>query len=176
MGFPAPAGTSSGMRCEVEILIGRTAESNKTCICFAKFNQLNEMFTQQSAPGCDSCLATCMHWIKMTSTFTQAMDFFAMRRISAASLKRNGIMEQQVFMGKRLGDDLPLTKCIAFPYMRGEVLLGVKYLSPDKKWKHVRTAVLHSMLDDTLSSGAVAQCYLLFLGTPSQFTFWKFRT
>lgn len=79
----------------------------------------------------------------------QAMDFFAMRRISAASLKRNGIMEQQVYMGRRLGDDLPLTKCIAFPYMRGEVLLGVKYLSPEKKWKHVRTAVLHSMLDNT---------------------------
>lgn len=59
----------------------------------------------------------------------EALEFFRQRGISAATLERNGVMEESL---RWSAAGQPSTT-IAFPYKRGEQLLNIKYRSLDKK-------------------------------------------
>jgi len=62
----------------------------------------------------------------------EVVDFFNSRGISAATLHRNGIMEEKQKIG-----NAPASTCIAFPYMRDKQLVNIKYRSLNKKFKQV---------------------------------------
>ena len=67
----------------------------------------------------------------------ELQDFFARRKISAATLERNCIMQETRYSKKHDG----MRPFAAFPYYKDGCLRLIKYRSADKEFSHVSPAL-----------------------------------
>lgn len=72
--------------------------------------------------------------LKLQPLSPELMEYFAQRKITPATLQRNGVMQTQRFSHK----DKISKPFIAFPFYRNGEIVNVKYRSLDKEFSQVR--------------------------------------